>query len=158
MIKHIIKVNLDTGVLGAFNSTIKVSCVVRNEINKWRPRAGTPDICYSVPDKKPIMPRQFPKGTWQVGRPDARSTPYLAPFFIPTNACQYLPIWKLDDKGCYVEPMKYTVLDKGYGLHFSTSTSTEGCIKILSQTDLLWLVTQIKNYQAMGDTIELVVE
>ena len=156
--KHTIKANLEKGIMEAFGSTIKISCIVRNELNRWRPRANTPDICFSVPDQKPIMPRQFPKGTWQVGKPDARSTPYLAPFFVPTNATQYLPIWKLDSRGYYVEPMKFTTLDKGYGFHYSTSNTTEGCIKILSHTDLLWLVTQIKNYQAMNDTIELVVE
>jgi hypothetical protein len=33
--------------------------------------------------------------------------------------------------------------DMGYGLHYSTSNTTQGCIKIMKKGDLLWLVEKI---------------
>lgn len=146
------KANLKTGKLTAFGTTIDISCVVRNEINGWRKKD---QVVYSIPDKKPIQPRQFPKGTWAVGKPDARTDPYLAPFFIPTSAWQYMPIWELDANKCYLKETSKKCRDVGYGMHYSESTSTQGCIKINTHTDLLWLVTMIKNHQSMGDVIML---
>lgn len=147
------KANLTLGKLEAFESIIDISCVVRNEVNGWRKKN---EVVYSIPDNKPVQPRPFPKGTWAVGRPDARAgDPYLAPYFIPTSAWQNLPIWKLDGKKCYVEATANMTKDKGYGLHFSTSGSTHGCIRISKKQDLLWLVNLIKNHQSLGDVIML---
>lgn len=147
-----IKVDLAKGTLSAFESVIDVSCVVRNEVNGWRKKD---QVVYSLPDKKPIQPRQFPKGLWAVGKPDVRTDPYLAPFFIPTSAWQYMPIWELDNKKCYLRETKNKCKDVGYGLHYSESTSTQGCIKIIKKYDLLWLVNMIKNHQSLGDVIML---
>ena len=147
------KANLSKGTLTAFESTIGISCIIRNEINGWRKKN---EVVYSIPDNKPIQPRQFPKGVWAVGKPDARTgNPYLEPFFIPTSAWQDLPIWSLDGNKCYLKETANKVKDKGYGLHYSTSTSTQGCIKINKKYDLLWLVNMIKNHQAAGDVIML---
>jgi hypothetical protein len=147
------KANLTLGELKAFGKTISVSCVVRNEVNKWRKKH---EVVYSIPDEKPIQPRTFPKGTWAVGKPDARDgNPYLEPFFIPTSAWQYLPIWELDNNKCYVKASANMTKDKGYGLHYSTSGSTQGCIRISKKADLLWLVGQLRDHQANGDVIML---
>lgn len=146
------KADLKKGTLSAFNSTIELSCIVRNEVNGWRKKD---QVVYSIPDSKPIQPRQFPKGRWAVGKPDPRKGEYLAPYFIPTDAWQYLPIWSLDNNKCYLKETINTTKDKGYGLHYSESTSTQGCIKINALSDLLWLVSMIKNHQAQGDVIML---
>ena len=146
------KADLTKGTLEAFESTIGISCIIRNEINGWRKKN---EVVKSIPDGKPIQPRQFPKGTWAVGKPDARTDKYLAPFFIPTSAWQYLPIWELDADGCYKRATALSTKDKGYGLHYSESTSTQGCIKINKKYDLLWLVNMIKNHQSAGDVIML---
>jgi hypothetical protein len=131
--------NLDKGTLTAFGRNIKISCVVRNDINGWR---KSHEVVKSIPEGLPIYPRQFPKGVWDVGKPLSRTDPYLAPYFIPTNAYQYLPIWTLDD-GCYSEKTEKTTRDMGYGLHYSTSNTTQGCIRIMKKGDLLWLVEKI---------------
>lgn len=147
-----IKANLSKGTLEAFGSVIDISCIVRNELNGWRKKD---QVVYSIPDNKPIQPRQFPKGLWAVGKPDPRVGEYLAPFFIPTSAWQYLPIWELDSNKCYLKASSKNCKDIGYGLHYSESTSTQGCIKINKLDDLLWLVTEIKNHQSLGDVIIL---
>lgn len=147
-----IEADLHKNILKAFGSKIDISCIVRNEINGWR---RSDEVVYSIPDKKPIQPREFPKGMWTIGKPDTRTDPYLAPYFIPTSAWQYLPIWKLDVNKCYANATPNNCKDKGYGLHYSTSTSTQGCIKINKLQDLLWLVTMIKNHQSLGDVVML---
>ena len=146
------KADLTVGTLKAFENTLDISCIVRNEINGWRKKN---EVVYSIPDNKPIQPRQFPKGAWTVGEPKSRSNPYLAPVFISTNAWQYLPVWKLDSNKCYLKATKEIIKDEGYGLHFSTSTSTQGCIRIGTVTNLLWLVKEIKKHQTNGDVIML---
>lgn len=150
--KTIITADLKALKLQAFGKAIDITCVIRNELNGWRRKD---EIVYSIPDHKPIQPRTFPKGIWAVGKPDPRQDPYLAPFFIPTDAWQYLPIWELDKNKCYVEATNNMTKDKGYGLHFSTSTSTQGCIKINKLSDLLWLVGELKEQQANGNVIML---
>jgi hypothetical protein len=140
---QVIKVNLQKKEMIAFGRTIPISCDVRNELNGRRYKN---EVVLSIPHKKPVYPRTFPLGTWNVYRPAPRQSDYLRPFFIPTDAWQDLPIWKLDAKGQYLEPMKYTTKDEGYGLHFSTSSTTQGCIKITKLDDLLFLVDRI-NYE-----------
>jgi len=44
--------------------------------------------------------------------------------------------WAIDDDGSYREPMDFEVVDHGYGLHYSTSRTTLGCIKIHDIMDL----------------------
>lgn len=126
--------------LTAGNRTIPCSCNVRNELNGQR---DGEDIVYSMPDHYPYMPRPFPIGIWDIGKPEPRVNKYLAPFFIPTNARQVLPIWSILD-GAYDAPTAEHITDWGYGLHYSESTTTLGCIKIHSRDDLLWLVEQLK--------------
>lgn len=142
MKKHELIANLSTGKMKAFGQEIDISCVVRNEVNGWRKKD---QIVKSIPANRPIMPRQFPKGTWAISMPLPRDTPYLAPYFIPTDAWQFLPVWSLDGQGHYDKPTDTMTKDSGYGLHYSESNSTQGCIKIMTMTDLLWLVTRIKN-------------
>ena len=132
--------NLKTCKLVAFGKTIDIACIVRNEVNGWRKKN---EVIKSIPSGKPIQPRTFPKGTWNVSMPVTREDPYLAPWYIPTNAWQFLPIWSLDAKGNYKAPTDIIVKDTAYGMHTSTSNTTQGCIKVLHMDDLLWLVTKI---------------
>jgi hypothetical protein len=134
------------------NNTLDISCIVRNELNKWR---KSREIVYSMPDHAPVQPRMFPKGIWTLGWPEARTDPYLEPYFIPTDAWQFLPVWELDADRCYKKVTTMKVKDKGYGLHTSTSNTTQGCIKIITMTDLLWLVQYIKIQQSQGNVLKL---
>jgi hypothetical protein len=126
---------------------IEASSDVRNELNKRRPLhdpKGKGKVILAMGEdphyKPPVMPRTFPHGTWTVGKPRPKTNPYLAPYYIPTDAEQYLDIWALDDDGGYDHPTEERVLDMYYGLHFSTSSTTVGCIKIHELRDLEWLV------------------
>jgi len=141
---------------------------VRNEANKLRPRAGSPDLCYSILRDgsmgPPTMPRTFPLGVWRVTGiiPHQRinehglpAEPYLYPFFIATDAWQWVDEWGLDTQGYYVEPTGRRVADSAYGLHYSSSHTTTGCARIGLEEDLRWLVAQIRPRLADGEPITL---
>jgi hypothetical protein len=137
--------------LFAFGRVIECSCDVRNEVNG---RRHAHEVVYSIPDKKPCQPRQFPKGIWIIRKPLERTSKHLAPYFIPCDAYRDLPVWALKD-GKYDHPTADTVRDWGYGLHFSTSSTTLGCIKIHSEANLLWLVDQIFEHIARDEIVTL---
>ena len=126
---------------------IEASCIVRNELNGWRKKHDPTQVvramCEDPYEKPPVMPRPFPRGTWDVYMPLRRTNPYLAPFFIPTSAEQYVEVWALDPEGGYDRPTGEKVLDLGYGIHFSTSNTTVGCIKVHKEEDLIWLADTI---------------
>lgn len=145
--------DLKKGTLHAFGRKINISCIVRNETNNRR----KDEVVRSIPKGLPIQPRTFPKGTWKVERPLARTSDYLKPFFIPTDAWQDLPVWELDNKGNYKMPTDVCVRDSGYGMHYSTSRTTQGCIRILIEDDLLFLVEQINKALDNKDAITLTV-
>lgn len=147
---------------------IQAWSVVRNELNGTRPRAGSPDVCYSIlRDGRlgpPTMPRPFPLGEWAVtgiiphlaldehGRP---LEPYLYPFFIATDAWQLVDEWALDAQGYYDSKTGRKIEDGAYGLHFSSSYTTTGCARVGSELDLRWLVDQIHPRLVDGERIVL---
>jgi hypothetical protein len=140
----------------AFGRDIGVTNNVRNELNGLRTSS---EVVYSTnqdgKNGKPYYPRKFPVGQWYITdivahdkkKADGTPTePYLYPFFLATNAHQTVPVYKLEivnDKEKLGSP-DGTVEDWGYGIHHSTSSTTLGCIKIVKEDDLLWLVGQIK--------------
>ena len=138
---------------------ILADSIVRNEINGWRRKHDPKEVVRAMThdpyNKPPVMPRPFPFGEWNVYAPRHREDKYLAPYFIPTDAEQFLPIWALDENGGYDHATAEKVLDVGYGLHFSTSTTTVGCIKIYEEDDLRWLVENIKKCLAHGGNVRL---
>jgi hypothetical protein len=151
MNKHVIHWKKGSSELFAFGRVLPCSCDVRNEVNG---RRHADQVRYSIPDKKPYQPRQFPKGTWKIQAPVERTDPDLAPWFIPTDAWQDLPIWELKD-GKYFRATDKKTRDRGYGLHYSVSSTTLGCIKIQNRDDLIWLVDKISEMLAGNDEIYL---
>lgn len=135
-------------LLSAGGKVIAVTCNVRNELNGQRTTQNPEDVVYSLPpdgsSPVPYMPRTFPIGKWRITGIKAKSSAYLAPFFISTDAWQMVPEWTLELDGTYGEPTGCTVKDAGYGLHFSSSSTTLGCGKIILKEDLIWLVEMIK--------------
>jgi len=141
----------------AFGRDITVTNNVRNELNGLRTSS---EVVYSTTQSgangKPYYPRQFPAGQWYItdvvahDKKKADGTPaepYLYPFFLATNAHQTVPVYKLEivnDRQKIGAP-DGTSEDWGYGLHHSTSSTTLGCIKIVKEEDLTWLVGQIKS-------------
>jgi len=128
-----------------------VSCLVRNEVNRWRPnlkKKPADEVIHAITKNNtdsgiPVMPRQFPIGKWNITSVDSRDDEYRKPYIIMTNAFQELEEWKLDKVGGYDKPTGNKVLDYKYGLHFSQSNTTTGCIKIDNMVDLLRLVQSI---------------
>jgi len=89
------------------------------------------------------------------GRPihrNAETDPYTAPFFIPTDAGQDVDIWNVKN-GAYDSNTYHTVWDTGYGLHFSTSPTTLGCIRLTLESDLLALVAVINKCFDAGEDV-----
>jgi len=120
---------------------------VRNELNALRPKKGIPDLVYSMDidgaKKYPVMPRGFPVGAWKITgfneHPDQVNDGYLYPVFISTNAYAMLDIWELDENGCYLKNTGEKCRDYFYGLHFSSSEYTQGCLRIGYISDVRWL-------------------
>ena len=121
--------------------SIDCSCLVRNEVNGWR---KDHQIVNTIPDGKPYQPRIFPVGKWVIGKPLERRSEHTAPYFIPTDAHQLVWVWEIKN-GKYTCKTKELVEDEAYGLHFSSSNTTLGCIKIINLDDLNELVDDI-NY------------
>ena len=115
---------------------------VTNNVRK-RDLESPEDVVYTIPGGKPYMPRQFPLGVWKILGVRAKTNPYLAPFYIVTDAWQTVEEWSLDDEGTYLAPTGRMVGDSGYGIHFSTSSTTLGCIKIINKSDLVLLAKMV---------------
>jgi hypothetical protein len=132
----------------------KIECwsKVRNEINGLRPKRGVPDLVYSMGkdgrSEYPVMPRSFPSGVWRITgfieHPDAEKDGYLYPVYIATNAYQMLNIWSLDENGYYLKNTGEKIADYFYGLHFSNSDWTHGCLRIKKESDIRWLWANCK--------------
>jgi hypothetical protein len=137
---------------------------VRNEINGLRPRPDEQDIFRITRSDglsgAPSMPRPFPIGEWVItgikSHPDPTDK-YLYPFFIATDAHQRLEVWELDKRGFYKSPSGIYCEDYAYGLHFSSSEWTQGCIRIATEADLLYLVDIIRPHLS-HESIQFIAE
>jgi hypothetical protein len=147
------------GFLVAGDRHIDCWSKVRNEINGLRPKPGKPDIYKSIPSNLPSMPRDFPVGRWKINKiiPHDASDFYLYPFFIATNAHQMLDRWDVDANGFYTKPSGDKIDDWAYGLHFSSSDWTQGCIRIKDIGDLYFLVALVKDELGKGRQPDFIV-
>ena len=165
--KYTMTVNNGRNELNAFGRTILVSCKVRNLENGLR---RVDQVVFGLngdgSQGKAVSPQVFPQGIWAVGKPRAVDPAkdvqqYKQPYFIPTDAYQDLPAWSVhpdpEDGLHYEEKTAEVFRDWGYGLHFSKSATTLGCLKVESRDDLMWLVEEIKRVQANGDTVRIAV-
>ena len=133
--------------------TLKIDCWcdVRTLANGRRKRH---EVVYSIPGKQPYDPVTFPKGKWMVERPVKKTDKYMAPWFIPTSAWTEVSVYGADKIG-YTIPTGHVTIDRGYGLHFSTSGTTLGCIRIAKESDLLLLVELINKVLDAGEPVVL---
>lgn len=146
----------DKGILHHDNYVMVVSCIVRNELNGRRgrkdPVVRTENADGS--DGVPYFPRPFPPGLWRVTGVLPKDDPYLAPYFISTDAHQLVERWT-EVAGHYGESTGEIVEDYGYGLHCSTSISTLGCGRITMRSDLLILRSAIMEALVDKESVEL---
>jgi len=134
----------------AFGKLIECSCVVQNLENKNR---AMNQVVFSENadglNGVPYSPQVFPLGAWPVRAPipEPESNPYEFPFFIPTDAHQLVDEWGTVQREAlyYTQKTGRQVMDWGYGIHFSKSMVTLGCIRIASQQDLMFIVSQVQN-------------
>ena len=108
---------------------------------------------------QPYDPKVFPDGNWVVTAvvaKDAKDT-YLHPYFIATTARQEVDLWNtIDEK--YTTPSGKKQMDAGYGIHFSSSNTTLGCIRIANKQDLLDLVAAVQKAFSKGEIVEFIVK
>ncbi len=107
-----------------------ISCYIRDHTKS--PDAH-PENSNGAPFPGFYQPKPFPSGTWLVLRVEANDDPYTAPFFVATNAHQTVTCFD-----------KTVVEDYGYGIHFSTSPTTWGCLRLETENDARWLGSLVK--------------
>jgi hypothetical protein len=117
---------------------IQVSNAVRNAENGRRSLENPEDVVMTTPDNgeppAPYMPIGFPAGHWRVTGVYPRSSAYLAPFFIATNAWRDTEAWALSPAGDYDKPSGRIVRDSGFGIHHAEGTSTTlGCLRVIDR-------------------------
>jgi len=160
----------NSGVLEAFSKELQLRCLVRNEVNPAPYVRHENEVVYSeLAGKKgvniqgpPYMPREFPIGIWNIVGLLNKEDEYEAPIFISTDAKQELPVWEVlqKDKLYYVRATDQTIIDTGYGLHNSTSSTTLGCGRIIERDinhheNLMFLVYSIGKILEARETIQL---
>jgi hypothetical protein len=134
-----------TGIMKALDLEMKVTCIVRNELNQRRSTAERP--VYSEKENGdpgvPYMPRRFPVGKWNITGVYDRDTDEMRPHFFATDAHQPVDEWTVVGNH-YGEKTGKQVEDYGYGFHCSTFSTTLGCGKILDPKDERLLVAAIQ--------------
>lgn len=128
------------GLLDAYGREIAVANNVRLNLDGTGPR--------SIPDGLPYMPIGFPPGPCKITGVFARdpaTKPHLAPFFISTTAWQMVEVWTVDAKGKFLRATGAWIHDAGYGIHFSDLDFTQGCIRVIKESDLRWLAAQVQD-------------
>jgi len=96
-------------------------------------------------EKIPYMPQLFPAGEHRVFWPQERSSKYLRPIYIPTNAKQLCRVWALDAAGNYAMEGAGQVMDHGYGIHYSEIETTWGCIRVDSVNGINIIADYVEN-------------
>jgi hypothetical protein len=141
------------GNLIAFHRTIAVSNKFREILTQSPLEHVVRTMNSDGSDGVPYKPTSFPVGIWLVRAPQSRTSPFTAPFFIPTDAHQLVDEWELDEHGLYKCPTGREVMDWGYGLHHSVLDYTFGCLRVLDIPDVLWLVQALK--EVAGENVEM---
>lgn len=151
----------------AWGREIDATCVVRNELNRWRqPWQVVRTMGSSRPHGLPYQPRPFPPGTHEITRVvDMGEDTVYWPIYIDTDATQELPVWELDLQGMYYKPTGEHFTGRGYGIHHARyrkggklvpSNTTLGCINIIDPDDARWLGEQVR--EAVGYKLHVMID
>lgn len=142
---------------------IEVSNAVRNAENGRRSLENPEDVVLTTPpgDDRPVpyMPSGFPSGGWHVTGVYPRSSAYLAPFFIATDAWHLTESWTLTPAGDYDKPTGYKAPDAGFGIHHAEGTTTTlGCLRVVDRSALVDLASAIDAELKAGRKVPFKVE
>jgi hypothetical protein len=129
--------NLNTGKLLLPDAVYPVSNRIRTIRNGTR---KSYEIVRTIPDNLPYDPLPFPGGIWHVTGLDWQKEKGFdpntyGPVKIRTDAWQWVNMWDLDADGDYLRETDKRVKDMCYWLHYSTSGTTLGCIRLNSPED-----------------------
>jgi hypothetical protein len=134
-----ISVDLDKGKLILPDAVYPVSNRIRTLRDGMR-KSG--EVVRTIPDNIPYDPQPFPKGLWRVTAVEWQKERGFdlrtyGPVKIRTDAWQRVKIWELDRDGDYLRELDACVMDTGYLLHYSESSTTLGCIRLASPEDAI---------------------
>ena len=120
----------------------EVTNSVRNEINNERSEPDAKTFPLNAREERQYyFPREFPGGIWNIEKSVPKNDDIFGKVYIPTTAYQSVSVY---GPVSGAKPVKTkegrfiptdTQQDTAYGLHFSESGTTQGCIKFDSQPD-----------------------
>jgi len=118
------------------------------------------EVVFSMPDNQPYDPMPFPKGLWFVTglewqKEKGFDYSTYGPVKIRTDAWQTVKIWEIDDDKDYLKETDRIVIDRGYLLHYSKSSTTLGCIRLASPEDAEIIARIIQRVLDSGEKVEL---
>jgi hypothetical protein len=130
--------DLEKGRLTVNDNIYNISCRVRTVKNGTRRLA---EVIRTIPNGFPYDPQTFPKGLWNITgiewqKDKGFDLSIYGTVKIRTNAFQMVNVWELDQDGDYLRETEKQVKDEGYLIHYSISSTTLGCIRAESQTEI----------------------
>ena len=97
------------------------------------------NIARTYPDGLPYDPRPFPSGSWLITGHHVSRNKYVTGVFIETNASREVHVWSTkkaaDGTEIYDRETVAVVHDGALGLHASSASTTQGCIKFYSRPE-----------------------
>ena len=152
-----ITADLTKGELQVNGAFFPVSCNVRTLRDGTR---KSYEVIRSIPDNLPYDPRPIPKGMWDITGIEWQKKhgfdPHTyGPVKIRTNAWRTVNVWELDGDGDYLRETPRQVRDEGYLLHYSTSGTTLGCIRLASPGDAEIIANVIQQVLERGEPVQL---
>jgi hypothetical protein len=118
------------------------------------------EVVTTIPDKLPYDPLPFPRGVWRVTgihRQKEKGFDYrtYGPVKILTDAWQEVETWELDAEGDYLRPSGQKARDTCYWLHWTSFSTTLGCIRLASPEDAETIAGLIEAARERGEPVEL---
>jgi hypothetical protein len=77
------------------------------------------------------------------------------PVKIKTGAWQLVNVWELDEEGDYREETGRQVKDTCYWLHYTTFSTTLGCIRLASADDAVLIANIVQKLLDKGELVQL---
>ena len=142
-----IGISADSNMVSFDGQAYSSSCLVRTSANGLRPTHVASQVHLSTnadgSDGKPVMPKVYPTGTWNVidVHPMVNPNTDLGPIVVRTDAHQILRVWALDANGGYDHETDEEVMDWGYEIHYCDPIQfgiyTVGCVHISQKSDII---------------------
>jgi hypothetical protein len=149
--------DLQANMLVLPDAVFHISNNIRTVRNSTR---GSSEVVHTIPGSFPYDPQHFPKGLWSVTGVDWRKdvkfdVPTYGPVKIKTDAWQMVNVWELDEEGDYLRCTDVKVRDTCYWLHYSTFSTTLGCIRLASPGDAIVIASRIVLVLGRGEEVSL---